>query len=257
VAELARDARLERLIELVAPGEVVAWYDDGAVAVVRGRELLVSRPPAVVLATGGHEHVLPFVGGDLPGVLTAGAARRLLYAHGLRPGWAAIVLTDRTDGYRLAAELDSAGVVVSAVADLRFAAGVPADDCDDLASRTIPWLTGVRDMQVHGLRSVRAVTLSLSAAAHRRSNAKLACDTVCVAVGARPALELARQHRAAGRFALASPALPASRDGLETASPGCRLWLAGGVNGTWSAEEAIAEGADAGRAAAVWAGETA
>ena len=68
VHELARG----RDLRVLTGAEVAGWYEEGVLAVTTGDDLLLAEPAAVVLASGVHERVLPFVGGDLPGVLTAG-----------------------------------------------------------------------------------------------------------------------------------------------------------------------------------------
>jgi len=158
VADLARQvARLPDL-DVLAPAEAVGWYHEDVLAVVAGPRLVLVEPNAVVLATGGHELVLPFVGGDLPGVMTAGAARRLLRA-GVRPGRRAVVVTDRADGHRLAAELAAAGVEVACVAERRPADALPQAARTALAAAGARLLPGLRDMRARGLLGVRAVTL--------------------------------------------------------------------------------------------------
>ncbi len=49
------------------------------------------QPDALVLATGAHDHTLPFPGWDLPGVVTGGAAQALAKAEGLAVGERVVV----------------------------------------------------------------------------------------------------------------------------------------------------------------------
>jgi sarcosine oxidase, subunit alpha len=58
---------------------------EGAVLVVAQTGAQVLQPRALVLATGAHDTMPPFVGNDLPGVMSARAAG-LLYARGVLPG---------------------------------------------------------------------------------------------------------------------------------------------------------------------------
>jgi len=109
--------------------------------------------------------------------------------------------------------------------------GLPLEDVPEPVERPPVW--PVRsDRRVGGVGRARRV----------------ACDLVCVAVGARPADELARQALETGRFSLAAPgAGGAASGGYRTpAGPGgARLFLTGGACGVWSAAEAIAGAAAA------------
>ncbi len=247
---LERAVRQHPRVEVLAPAEVAGWYDEGVVALTDGDDLVLMEPAAVVLAAGAHELLLPFRGGDLPGVIAAGAARRLLRG-GVRPGRAVVLVTDRSDGYALAAELTAHGVAVAAVADRRPARQVAADERLGLESLGIPLHTGLRDMIGHGRTSVGAVSLVLRDDDRARpQTARIACDVVCVAAGGRPAAELARQALAEGHFALAPVTLDGSAASTVLAARGPRLFLAGAANGCGSAAEAAADGEHAGRAAA-------
>lgn len=251
VTGLARQVAREPLIEALTGAEAAGWYDEGVVAVVCGADLLLVEPAAVVLAAGLHERVLPFRGSDLPGVMTAGSARRLLRA-GVSPGRRVVVVTDRADGYALAGEVAAS---VTAVADLRATARVPDAARAALTARGIPLYAGLRDMTGHGRASISGVTLALhDGEAGRPRRPRLACDTVCMVVGGRPADELARQALAAGRFALAPVTVEAFGTGFvpsgpDAASAAARVLLAGAANGRQSVPEAVADGAAAGRRA--------
>lgn len=281
-ASLASRARGQDRLEVLAPAEAAGWYDEGVLAVVHGDDLVLVEPAAVVLAGGLHELLLPFRGGDLPGVMSAGAARRLLRAGG-RPGAAAVVITDGADGYALAEELAARGVAVVGVADRRRAELVADAQRRALAAAAVPLFTGLCDVAGHGRTSLGAVTLAMRGAPvlparpgaripRPRHDAtgfpvwpvRVACDTVCMALGGRPAVELARHGLAAGRYALEPDPLhvrsaAAGRESGEVACAagaaaatvsGPRLYLAGAANGCRSAAEACADGEAAGRAAA-------
>lgn len=293
VAGLAARVAREPRIEALTGAEVAGWYDEGAVAVVCGADLLLVEPAAVVLAPGLHERVLPFRGHDLPGVMTAGAARRLLRA-GVLPGRRVVVVTDRADGYALAGELAAGPAAVGraaaaagrpggaaavpsasvrglacdvvAVADLRAAAGLPEAARSALTTLGVRLYAGLRDMTGHGRSSIAGVTLALREGdAGRSRRQRVACDAVCMAVGGRPADELARQALAGGHYTL-GPVTPEA-PGATTDTPeapgaahvpsgpagtafGARVFLAGAAAGCDSVPAALADGASAGRRAA-------
>ncbi len=250
VGELARGGGLR----VLTGAEVAGWYEEGVLAVVAGDDLLLVEPAAVVLATGVHERIPPFRGGDLPGVLACGAARRLLRCGALARR-RALVVTDRDDGYVLAAELAAGGVEVVAVADLRAGGREPLGSARAATGPPAPVFGGVRDLRAHGRVSVRAATLALEGpgGAGRRC-VRLTCDLVCVAAGGLAADELVRQALAAGAFVLEPvvAAAPPAADGVarHRLPGGVPLLLAGTVCGSVSSAGAAAAGEAAGSEAA-------
>ena len=60
-----------------------------------------------------------FRNNDLPGVMLASAAQRLMRLWGVRPGSRAVVVTANDDGYSAALDLLDAGIALAAVVDLR------------------------------------------------------------------------------------------------------------------------------------------
>lgn len=65
----------------------IFWAEPGfTVFAHRKAEAITIRAKAIVAATGGMERPIPFEGWTLPGVISAGAAQRLVKANGTRPG---------------------------------------------------------------------------------------------------------------------------------------------------------------------------
>ncbi len=77
------------------------------------------RARSVVLATGAIERPLVFPGNDRPGIMLAGAAHTYLNRFGVRVGTREVIVTCGDDAYQTALDLQSAGVAVVVVADLR------------------------------------------------------------------------------------------------------------------------------------------
>lgn len=69
---------LEAEIFWAEPGFIIFAHQKGEAITVRAK--------TVVAATGGMERPIPFEGWTLPGVISAGAAQRLVKANGTRPG---------------------------------------------------------------------------------------------------------------------------------------------------------------------------
>ena len=113
--EVEADARISVMTETACLG----WYADNWLPLVRGNRLYKLRAKALVVATGCLEQPLVFRNNDLPGVMLASAAQRLIKLYGVRPGRRAVVATASDDGYGAALDLLDAGVEVAALVDLR------------------------------------------------------------------------------------------------------------------------------------------
>jgi sarcosine oxidase subunit alpha len=240
-------------VDTLTSADAVGWYEEGVVAVDRRPDLLLARPAAVVLATGGYERPLPFPGWDLPGLLFAGAARRLIARHGLPPGRRAVIVAADDDAYELAAVLSDAGVEVAGVVDVRPATesrGARSAVDARPAARAWPVVLGARDLRAHGVGSVAALSFSCDSADTRRARRSASpgaagrrlvrCDLVCLCTAARPADELAFQARAGGSLVL----------GMEDGDGAAALWTAGLAAGARSVELAVEQARAAGRMAA-------
>jgi thioredoxin reductase/bacterioferritin-associated ferredoxin len=120
------------------------------------------RAPALVVATGAHERVVPFPGWTLPGVIGLAAATILLKSHGVSPGKRVVVAGCGPLLYSVAAGLVKAGAKILVVADMAHRGawlqrlpsilGRPA-----LAARGAGWaartiLAGVPLLSGHGMR---------------------------------------------------------------------------------------------------------
>ena len=79
------------------------------------------RARALVVAAGCIEQPAVFQNNDLPGVMLASAAQRLIYRYAVRPMDTAVVLAANTEGYASALDLSMAGVRIAAIIDLRMA----------------------------------------------------------------------------------------------------------------------------------------
>jgi sarcosine oxidase subunit alpha len=170
LAQRAREAGVEILSSAPALGAF-----DGLVAVWQGSTLHQIRARELVFATGAIEQPLVFAGNDLPGVMLAGGVQRLIALYAIRPGTRAVVATTSDRGLEAARALESAGVEIAAVADLR---------------------KGWTVVAAEGRKHVRAAVLgALDGSAERR----VECDLLVVSGGFAPASSLVAQ--AGGRTA--------------------------------------------------------
>ena len=99
-------------------------FEDNLVAAAGPTGLLRIRPRRLIIATGGLEQPLWFGNSDLPGIMSAGAAARLVGLYRVLPGRVAVVLTGDDRGYQCAQMLLEGGASVT-VLDWRIDPGSP------------------------------------------------------------------------------------------------------------------------------------
>ena len=112
-------------VEVLTDSTVTGRYEDNWLGIVQRshpiavERLIKARAKVLVVAPGLIERPYVFAGNDRPGVITSGAARRLINLWGVKPGERAVVFTANSDGDAAAADLERAGVEVAAVIDGR------------------------------------------------------------------------------------------------------------------------------------------
>ncbi|MCF1481317.1 MULTISPECIES: sarcosine oxidase subunit alpha [Rhizobium/Agrobacterium group] len=120
-------------VQSLARTTAFGWYDGNVFGAVERVQKHIAVPAAnrpverlwriaakkAILATGAEERPLVFGGNDIPGVMMAGAMRRYLNHYGVAPGKKTAIFTTNDSGYALAADLEAAGVRVTALIDSR------------------------------------------------------------------------------------------------------------------------------------------
>ena len=80
-----RAVRAEPRIELRAATEASGYFADHWVPLLDALRMTKMRAGAVVVASGAFEQPAVFGNNDLPGVMLASAAQRLMYRYGVKP----------------------------------------------------------------------------------------------------------------------------------------------------------------------------
>jgi sarcosine oxidase subunit alpha len=158
-----------------------------------------------------------------------------------------VVVTAEDYGHVVAADLLAHGVTVAAVADARGVGGdAAAAVAGALHDGGVELLADARVRAASGRATVRGVVLERDG----RPGREIACDTIAVANGRRPARELLLQRAASGGLQLALPAglHAAAADPARAVVDG--WWVAGAAGGAATVEEAVRGGGAAGAAAA-------
>jgi len=112
-------------VEILTNSTVTGRYEDNWLAIVQRNHpiaverLIKARAKTLIVAAGLIERPYVFAGNDLPGVMTSGAARRLITMYGIKPGDKAAVLTANESGDAAVDDLERAGVTVVKVIDAR------------------------------------------------------------------------------------------------------------------------------------------
>jgi sarcosine oxidase, subunit alpha len=198
------------------------------------------RAKRVIIAAGAIERPLVFPDNDRPGIMLADAARTYLQHYGVSVGRRIVVLAAHDNGYRTAHEMKEAGIDVVAVADIRGESPV----AEQARQAGIRVLTGVAIEATSGRLRVASITLT---AQGRRET--FACDAVLMAGGFTPSVHLFSQSRGKLEWSPEIQAyLPEQSAEAERSVGACR--------GRFALGEALADGAEAGRAAAMAVGYT-
>ncbi|MDR1889463.1 MAG: (2Fe-2S)-binding protein, partial [Zoogloeaceae bacterium] len=181
-------------IRILTQATCNAWFTDNYLPIICGQRLYKARVKQCVVASGAFEQPVVFRNNDLPGVLLASAAQRLMKLYAVAPGKRAVVLTGNDQGYLAALDLADAGVEVAAVLDLRET-GAMAEIVRAVKQKGIPVHAGhtvfealpdAGKTRVAGV-DVRRVTGRGQVAAEGEY---IACDTLLMSAGYMPVYQL-------------------------------------------------------------------
>ncbi|MEM5389481.1 glycine cleavage T C-terminal barrel domain-containing protein [Paraburkholderia phymatum] len=231
-----------------------AYYADLWVPLVEATRITKMRAKAVVVASGAFEQPAVFRNNDVPGVMLASAAQRLAYRYSVAPGKRAVVLAANADGYRAALDMLARGIEVVAVVDLRAShlskdleRALRAKGVDVIASSCV--VEAVADKSGGRLTGVRVGAFSTQGGL-RYSTATtrlIDCDTLLMSVGWAPAANLLYQAGTKMQFDHAVEQFVP-----EQLPPG--VFACGRVNGVYTLDSKLRDGARAGMQAATHCG---
>jgi sarcosine oxidase subunit alpha len=205
----------------------------------------------VVLATGALERPLVFADNDLPGVMLASAVRSYAVRYGVRCGRRAVLFTNNDEAYATVAAFIEAGGNVEAVVDPR--AGGASDAVKrQVQALGVPLLEGYVVTRAEGGDSVRGATVmqyTREGSVVTGEPQRIDCDLLCVSGGWNPTVHLFSQSQGRLRFDAASACFVPDRSRQAEQS-------AGAARGCFDLQAVIADGVEAGRAAAEACGLT-
>lgn len=186
--EAGVDVRLGVAVwSLVAPRPGVAWVGRRAAGLTDGAESWFCGFDAAILATGRRDVGVAFPGWNLPGVMGATAAHHLLRRYDALEGRTFVILGSGAEATALAEALRSSGRTVAAIVE---AAPEPIDSagCARLAASGVKILAGSMIRRALGHDGVEGASIVRLDDSERETT--IACDTIVLATGAAPAIEL-------------------------------------------------------------------
>ncbi len=242
--ELVNLAQAHQHITVRTKTQVAGCYADLWVALVDDVRLTKLRAQAMVVASGVIEQPAVFGNNDLPGVMLASAAQRLIHLYAVKPWQQCVALVANSDGYRAVLDLHRAGSSVAAVVDLRDDAG----DCrfaaqvHQLGMRVLMGSMIYEAVPGAGKRSIRgAVVCPLGADGRLRENQSqvIDCDGIAMSVGWAPAG--APLYQVGGKFSYDTTV-----EQLVPREMPDNVFAAGRVRGVFGLDERLTDGRRAG-----------
>ena len=188
--DLLAQAQKHPNLRIMTAASVSGLFADNWLAVLKGNRLYKVRAKNVVLATGAYNQPMVFKNNDLPGIMFADAAQRLMRLYGVRPGKEVVVATSNRFGFDAALDLLEAGIDVKAVVDLGD--NGHSTEAVELNARGVRILSKSTIVEATGERRVSAVKVARNIdQAHPGATETIECDCVLMSVGYSPAVNLA------------------------------------------------------------------
>jgi sarcosine oxidase, subunit alpha len=228
-----------------------AYYADHWVALAEAQRLTKMRAKAVVFATGVIEQPAVFRYNDLPGVMLASGAWRLLLRYRVAPGRQVVMVAGNAEAYRICLDLHAQGVQVAAIVDLREASVGAADASACVALGMLVLPAHAPYQAVAGddgvVAALEVAPLGAAGRVYATGHRRIECDAILMSVGWAAASQLFLQAGGVTRFSeelqqFVPKALPTG------------TFAAGRLNGAYDLEARVADGARAGSQAAAYAG---
>lgn len=234
--------------------DTVVWgiFPDLRLGLLRAGKTQMVQAKRVIMATGANENALSFPGWTLPGVMTAGAAQTMINLHRVRPGHRVLMLGAGNIGLIVSYQLLQAGADVVAVVEAMDHIGGYAVHAAKLRRAGVPIKLRhtVKEARGNG-RVEEAVLVQLDDRFREIEGSAevVPVDTICLAVGLTPMIELALMAGCRMAYIPESGGhVPLHSADMETCVAG--LYVAGDITGVEEASTAMEEGRLAGVAAA-------
>lgn len=227
---------LNSVVYGIFPGEELGVLIDGENCRVRAEKILI--------ATGATEKALAFEGWDRPGVMGAGAFQTMMNVNYVLPGKRVVMIGSGNVGLVVAYQILQAGGEVVAIVEGASQINGYRVHADKLKRQGVPFLLSHSVKKVIGEEGVEKVVVAAVDPQFQfleGTELELEADTVCVAVGLTPSVEL---FQMAGVQMTNIPGLggfiPLHNEELQTSNP--NIFVAGDAAGIEEASSAMEEG---------------
>jgi len=234
--ELVKEIITNKSITIITGAPVFGFYPPNLITLDTTEEMIKLHCEKIIIATGSHEVPIIFENNDLPGIMLASGAIKLLKLYGAIPGNDAVIITEGNDGYSQALELKNCGLNVVAVLDSRT--GIESQVLEPLERAEIPVFTGVKSIKAIGSDSIRSVKFQ-----YGDNWYYLDCDLACSSGRLQPSLQLALQAGCSTKF-------DTSINTLVPSEPPKHIFLTGGLIGLIDQTDSLNHGKKVGVAAA-------
>jgi thioredoxin reductase len=164
------------------------WVKSHVAGLTEGSDSWLMSFDAVILATGRRDIGLAFPGWDLPGVMGVTAAETLLTRYDAFDGQRLVILGSGAEATGFASAARAAGREVAAIVEVSDRA-LDAEGCRALATAGVPILLDAMVAQAFGgADGVERVGIKALGAVG--TDTEIVCDTLVLAIGACPTIEL-------------------------------------------------------------------
>ena len=234
--ELVRKIIAKKSITIITGAPVFGFYPPNLITLDTAEEMIKLHCEKIIIATGSHEVPIIFESNDLPGVMLASGAIKLLKLYGAIPGNDAVIITESNEGYSQALELKNYGLNVVAVLDSRTE--IEPQLSKPLEQAEIPVFTDVKSIQAIGTDYISSIKF------YYADNWRyLDCDLACSSGRLQPALQLALQAGCSTEF-------NSNLNTLVPSEPPKQIFLTGGLIGISDKNDSSNHGKTVGLAAA-------
>lgn len=250
-----------KLLEEAEKYEVEIWLNSVVIGLFREKKLAVERKKAyssgmlmelkadkIVLATGASENAVRFMGWTLPGVMGAGAAQTMANIHRVLPGKRVLMIGSGNVGLIVGYQLLLAGTEVVAVVEAATEVGGYGVHADKIRRAGVPIYTSHTILEARGEEEVEeAVIAKVDADWQPAAGTErvLKVDTIAIAAGLKPLIELATMHGCKCSFiSQLGGWVPVHNWKMESTIDG--IYIVGDAAGVEEANTALEEGRLAG-----------
>lgn len=172
---------------LFMPRPGIAWIGQRVAGLTDGDESWFCGFDAAIVATGRRDAGIAFPGWTLPGVMGVTAADHLLRRYEALDGQTFVILGSSAEATSFAEAAQAAGRTIAAIVEAAEQP-VDADGCGRLAASGTQIFTGSMIRRALGRDGVARI--SIGRLDQAGAETEIACDTVVLATGAVPVIEL-------------------------------------------------------------------